>query len=78
MVDIDDAILATTTVSPGKISVGEGEAGPRSQVLSIANSGASAVTYDLTSVNALSTGGDGVVTPTSRPATRRWLSAPRA
>ena len=62
MVDIDDAILATTTVSPGKISVGEGEAGPRSQVLSIANSGGSAVTYDLTSVNALSTGG--VVTPT--------------
>jgi hypothetical protein len=61
MVDIDDAILATTTVSPGKISVGEGEAGPRSQVLSIANSGSSAVTYDLTSVNALSTGG--VVTP---------------
>ena len=61
MVDIDDAILATTTVSPGKISVGEGEAGPRSQVLSIANSGASPVTYDLTSVNALSTGG--VVTP---------------
>jgi minor extracellular serine protease Vpr len=73
MVDIDDAILATTMVSPGKINVGEGEAGPRSQVLSIANTGTSAVTYDLTSVNALSTGqtknaagvitADGVVTP---------------
>ena len=61
MVDVDDSILATIRVSPGKISVGEGEAGPRSFVLSIENSAASPVTYDLTSVNALST--SGVITP---------------
>ena len=29
MLDIDDAILATTRIEPGKIAVGEGEAGPR-------------------------------------------------
>jgi subtilisin family serine protease len=61
MVDIDDAILATTRIEPGKISAGEGEAGPYVQSLKIENSGSSPVTYDLTSVNALSTGG--VITP---------------
>ena len=61
MVQIDDAILATTNVSPGKIAMGEGEAGPRTQTLTVTNSGASPVTYDLSSVNALSTGG--VITP---------------
>ena len=34
---------------PGKISLGEGEAGPRTQMLTITNSGASPVTYDLSS-----------------------------
>jgi minor extracellular serine protease Vpr len=61
MVDVDDAILATTKVEPGKIAAGEGEAGPYSTMLTIENSGYSAVTYDLSSVNALSTGG--VITP---------------
>lgn len=61
MVDIDDAILATTLVEPGKISVGEGEDGPRTQRLTISNRGSSAVTYDLSYVNALSTGG--IITP---------------
>ncbi len=28
MLDIDDAILATTKIEPGKLSIGEGEAGP--------------------------------------------------
>jgi len=28
MLDIDDAILATTKIEPAKISAGEGEAGP--------------------------------------------------
>jgi minor extracellular serine protease Vpr len=62
MIQIADAILATTRVDPGKISLGEGQAGPRSQTLKVTNSGASSVTYDLSFVNALSTGG--VVTPT--------------
>ena len=57
MVDVDDSILATTLVTPSKISVGEGEAGPRTFTLRVTNGGGSPVTYDLTSVNALSTGG---------------------
>jgi len=61
MVDVDDTILATTTIQPGKISAGEGEAGPYAQVLTIKNSDAAPVTYDLSYVNALSTGG--VITP---------------
>lgn len=56
MLDIDDAILSTTTVSPAKIATGEGEAGPYFQTLTIENNGASDVTYDLSFVNALSTG----------------------
>jgi minor extracellular serine protease Vpr len=61
MVHIDKAILAQVVVSPGKISAGEGEAGPYQQVLTAKNSGSSPVTFDLSYVNALSTGG--VTTP---------------
>ena len=57
MVDVDDAITSTTTVTPGKIAAGESEAGPHTQTLNIANSAAADVTYDLSYVNALSTGG---------------------
>jgi minor extracellular serine protease Vpr len=57
MLDIDDAILATTKIEPGKISAGEGEAGPFTQTLTIENKGKGPVIYDLTYVNALSTGG---------------------
>jgi hypothetical protein len=66
MLDIDDAILSTTKVEPGKISAGEGEAGPFAQVLTVENNADTAVTYDLSYVNALSTGG--VITPSF------WLS----
>ncbi len=61
MLDIDDAILATTKITPAKIATGESEAGPYTQTLTIENNAASAVTYDLSYVNALSTGG--VITP---------------
>lgn len=61
MLDIDDAILATTKIEPAKISAGEGEMGPYTQTLTIENNAAMAVTYDLSYVNALSTGG--VITP---------------
>jgi subtilisin family serine protease len=61
MLDIDDAILSTTKVEPGKIAAGEGEAGPFVQVLTIENNADTAVTYDMSFVNALSTGG--VITP---------------
>lgn len=61
MLDIDDSILATTTITPSKIATGEGEAGAFVQTMTLKNSGGSSVTYDLSSVNALSTGG--VITP---------------
>jgi hypothetical protein len=61
MLDIDDAILATTLIKPGKIAAGEGEAGPYTETLTLRNTGAAGVTYDLTYVNALST--SGVITP---------------
>ena len=57
MVDVDDAITATTKVTPGKISAGEGEAGPYTQTLTIENASSEDVTYDLSYENALSTGG---------------------
>ena len=61
MLQIDTAILATAKVEPGKLSLGESQAGPSSQTLKITNNGASAVTYTFSYVNALSTGG--VMTP---------------
>lgn len=57
MVQIDKAILATTRITPAKIATGEGEAGPFTQVLTLENIGAEDVTYDMSFVNALSTGG---------------------
>jgi len=57
LVDVDDAILATTKITPGKIAAGEGEAGPFVQMLTVENKGDMDVTYDLSYVNALSTGG---------------------
>lgn len=61
MLDIDDSILSTTTITPAKIATGEGQAGPFVQKLTVQNSSASNVTYNLSFVNALSTGG--VITP---------------
>jgi minor extracellular serine protease Vpr len=62
MLDIDDAILATTKITPAKISTGESQAGSYTQKLTLENSSSAPVTYDLSYVNALSTGG--VITPT--------------
>jgi len=47
MLDIDDAILATTVIEPGKISLGESEGGPAVHTLTIENKGDADVTYDL-------------------------------
>ncbi|MDP9374977.1 MAG: S8 family serine peptidase, partial [Chloroflexota bacterium] len=58
MLDIDDAILATTRIEPGKLSLGESEAGPATRTLTIANDGNSAITYDLSHAGALSTTGN--------------------
>ena len=55
MVDIDDAILSTAVVEPGKIALGEGTGGTRT--LTIRNNGTSSVTYALSHQGAVSTGG---------------------
>jgi minor extracellular serine protease Vpr len=57
MLDIDDSILATTTVRPGKLALGESETGPAVRTLTISNSGSASVTYDLSHAQALATGG---------------------
>lgn len=57
MLDIPGAILSTTGVTPAKLSLGESEAGPATRTLTIRNSGSEAVTYNLSHVPALSTGG---------------------
>lgn len=56
MLDIDDAILATARIEPGKLALGESQAGPQTRTLTIRNSGPAAVTYDLSHAPALSTG----------------------
>jgi subtilisin family serine protease len=56
MLDIDDAILATTKIEPGKLSLGESQAGPQTRALTIENKGSAAVTYDLSHTAALATG----------------------
>ena len=66
MLDIDDTILATTKITPGKLALGESEAGPATRTLTLRNWSHHPVTYDLSYVNALSTGG--VVAPSF------WLS----
>jgi len=61
MVQIDKAILATTSIEPGKLSLGESQNGPVTAKLKIKNNSRKTVTYDLSFVNALST--SGVITP---------------
>jgi subtilisin family serine protease len=56
MLDIDDAILATTVVTPAKIATGESQAGPFTQTLTVSNFGSAEVTYTLSHLGALSTG----------------------
>lgn len=63
MLDILGSVQANTVITPGKIATGEGEAGAFTQRLTLQNKAATPVTYQLTSVNALSTGG--VVTPSA-------------
>jgi subtilisin family serine protease len=53
LIDIDDAIAATTMITPGKLALGEGTGG--TGTLTIENSGTSDVTYDLSHSAALST-----------------------
>jgi len=52
LIKVDRSVVATTTVSPRKISLGEGVGG--AQILAITNSGSAPVTYDLSSQTAIS------------------------
>jgi subtilisin family serine protease len=61
MIDIDDTILATASVTPAKLALGESEAGPVTQTFTVKNAAATPATFDLSFENALSTGG--VITP---------------
>jgi subtilisin family serine protease len=61
MIDIDDTILTTASVSPAKLALGESEAGPVTQTFTVKNAAATPATFNLSFVNALSTGG--VITP---------------
>lgn len=56
MVQIDKAVTAQTKIEPGKLSLGESEAGPATRTLTIENKSGQAVTYNLSHVPALSTG----------------------
>ncbi|TDC51735.1 peptidase S8 [Jiangella ureilytica] len=57
MLDIDDAILSPVAVAPGKLSLGESEAGPSTRTLTLTNDGDSAVTYELSHADGISTAG---------------------
>jgi subtilisin family serine protease len=54
LVQIDAAILAGVRVEPGKLSLGESQAGPVTRTLNVENDGPGAVTFDLSFENALS------------------------
>ena len=54
MLRIDKAVRATTKIEPARLSLGESQAGPVTRTLTIENDGGADVTYDLSSVNALS------------------------
>ena len=66
MLDIDDAIESTTTILPGKLSLGEGT-GAHSATLTVNNGSSSAVTYDVSHVGAIGTG------PETFPPHTFWL-----
>lgn len=57
MLQIDKAVLATTKIQPGELALGESQFGPVTRTLTVTNKGDREVTYDLTSVNALSVSG---------------------
>jgi minor extracellular serine protease Vpr len=56
MLNIADALQATTRVVPGKLALGESEAGPATRTLTIRNDSSEPTTYSLGHTPALSTG----------------------
>ena len=56
MLDIDDSVLAAVRVEPGKLALGESEAGPATRTLTIGNLTVNPITLALSHVPGLSTG----------------------
>ncbi len=62
MLDIDDSILSTTTIVPGKLSLGESEMHATPKTLTLTNSGSSSASFDVSVVDAATS------QPSSNPA----------
>jgi hypothetical protein len=75
MLQIVDAINNTTRVEPGKLSLGESEAGPVTRTLTVKSSGNAPVTYSLAHEPALASRGTFTLSYFNAPATVTW-SAP--
>jgi subtilisin family serine protease len=56
LIDIPATVLAKTSVTPSQISLGESQGGPKTVALQVSNKGSSAVTYNLSTVDAVATG----------------------
>jgi subtilisin family serine protease len=72
MLQIADALTGTVTVQPGKLSLGESQAGPATRTLTVANDGSSAVTFDLLHEPALATLGTYTISYFNSPASVSW------
>ena len=75
MLQIDKAVLATSSVTPSKLSLGESEAGPATRTLTVRNGGSSAITYNVSHLAALSSGADTFAIPLSTGAATVAFSA---
>jgi len=56
LIDIPASVLAKTSVAPSQIALGESQGGPKTVTLQVSNKSSSAVTYDLSTVDAVATG----------------------
>jgi subtilisin family serine protease len=74
LVQLADAIGATSSVTPSKISLGEGNGG--TQTLTIRNNGSTSVTYDLSNVTAVGTGPNTFTPSFNLPDTTVVFSSP--
>jgi subtilisin family serine protease len=56
MIDIPSAVLATTSIEPSKLALGESQAGAQTRTLTIRNTSSAAKTYTLGNLSAIGTG----------------------
>lgn len=75
ILQIADAITGTVRVAPGKLSLGETQAGPITRTLTVHNDGSSAVTFNLSHEPALATLGTYTISFFNAPATVTWGAA---